>query len=56
MNGKMSDYWKRIVLLKENLKAVEEDYRALMQIMERAENFSVPGGRKGESEGELPNG
>ena len=29
------------VLLKENLKAVEEDYRALMQIMERARKLSV---------------
>ncbi|MGE7187203.1 RsfA family transcriptional regulator [Peribacillus sp. NPDC006672] len=28
-------------LLKENLKAVEEDYRALMQIMERARKLSV---------------
>jgi uncharacterized protein YqfB (UPF0267 family) len=29
------------VQLKENLKAVEEDYRALMQIMERARKLSV---------------
>ncbi|MDQ0879691.1 RsfA family transcriptional regulator [Peribacillus sp. V2I11] len=29
------------LLLKENLKAVEEDYRALMQIMERARKLSV---------------
>ncbi|MFF2457372.1 RsfA family transcriptional regulator [Peribacillus simplex] len=33
-------------LLKENLKAVEEDYRALMQIMERARKLSVQEGEK----------